>query len=92
MIYYVLFQGEHVWLDLTSGGEFDVPIGGMVKMADTGQIQVVDDEGKVSACLQIYIIKLDRLTNVFSLLQINSDNPMSKLIITKYILDAVIQN
>lgn len=44
----MLLQGEHVWLDLTSGGEFDVPIGGCVKMADTGQIQVVDDEGNVS--------------------------------------------
>jgi myosin-7 len=44
----VFCQGEHVWLDLTSGGEFDLPIGGTVKMADTGQIQVVDDEGRVS--------------------------------------------
>ncbi|CAH3158721.1 unnamed protein product, partial [Pocillopora meandrina] len=39
-------QGEHVWLDNTGGGEFDVPIGALVKLADSGQIQVVDDEGK----------------------------------------------
>ena len=36
-----------MWLDNTNGGEFDVPIGALVKMADSGQIQVVDDEGKV---------------------------------------------
>ena len=38
-----------MWLDNTNGGEFDVPIGALVKMADSGQIQVVDDEGKVHA-------------------------------------------
>jgi len=48
------FQGEHVWLDLSDGGEFDVPIGGTVKMADTGQIQVVDDEGRVSLTYMYY--------------------------------------
>ena len=37
-------QGEHVWLDNTKGGEFDVPIGAVVKFSDTGQIQLVDDE------------------------------------------------
>lgn len=36
-----------MWLDNTNGGEFDVPIGALVKMADSGQILIVDDEGKV---------------------------------------------
>lgn len=36
-----------MWLDNTNGGEFDVPIGAFVKLADSGQIQIVDDEGKV---------------------------------------------
>ena len=38
-------QGEHVWLDNTSGGEFEVPLGAVVKYSDTGQLQLVDDEG-----------------------------------------------
>lgn len=42
----IVSKGEHVWLDNTGGGEFDVPIGALVKLADSGQIQVVDDEGK----------------------------------------------
>lgn len=35
-------------MDLRSGQEFDVPIGAVVKLCDSGQIQVVDDEGNVS--------------------------------------------
>lgn len=34
-----------MWLDNTTGGEFEVPIGATVKFSDTGQIQLVDDEG-----------------------------------------------
>lgn len=41
-------QGDYVWMDLRSGQEFDVPIGAVVKLCDSGQIQVVDDEGNVS--------------------------------------------
>uniref|UniRef100_A0A8C3IXX5 Myosin VIIA n=1 Tax=Chrysemys picta bellii TaxID=8478 RepID=A0A8C3IXX5_CHRPI len=41
----VLFQGDYVWMDLKTGREFDVPIGAVVKLCDSGQIQVVDDEG-----------------------------------------------
>uniref|UniRef100_A0A3Q3MGT9 Myosin VIIAa n=1 Tax=Mastacembelus armatus TaxID=205130 RepID=A0A3Q3MGT9_9TELE len=37
--------GDYVWLDLKSGREFEVPIGAVVKLCDSGQIQVVDDEG-----------------------------------------------
>lgn len=36
-------------MDLRSGQEFDVPIGAVVKLCDSGQIQVVDDEGNVSS-------------------------------------------
>ncbi|NXD83001.1 MYO7A protein, partial [Halcyon senegalensis] len=39
------FQGDYVWMDLKTGREFDVPIGTVVKLCDSGQIQVVDDEG-----------------------------------------------
>lgn len=42
-------QGDYVWMDLRSGQEFDVPIGAVVKLCDSGQIQVVDDEGNVSS-------------------------------------------
>uniref|UniRef100_A0A8C8DVY8 Myosin VIIAa n=1 Tax=Oryzias sinensis TaxID=183150 RepID=A0A8C8DVY8_9TELE len=41
-------QGDYVWLDLKTGREFEVPIGAVVKLCDSGQIQVVDDEGNVS--------------------------------------------
>ncbi|KAL1774170.1 unconventional myosin-VIIa isoform X2 [Sigmodon hispidus] len=40
-----LAEGDYVWMDLKSGQEFDVPIGAVVKLCDSGQIQVVDDEG-----------------------------------------------
>ncbi|TRY97882.1 hypothetical protein DNTS_034120 [Danionella cerebrum] len=39
-------QGDYVWLDLRTGREFDVPVGAVVKVCDSGQIQVLDDEGK----------------------------------------------
>ncbi|NXF73890.1 MYO7A protein, partial [Sclerurus mexicanus] len=38
-------QGDYVWMDLKTGREFDVPIGAVVKLCDSGQIQVLDDEG-----------------------------------------------
>lgn len=44
----LLFQGDYVWLDPKSGREFEVPIGAVVKLCDSGQIQVTDDEGNVS--------------------------------------------
>lgn len=46
-------------MDLKSGREFDVPIGAVVKLCDSGQIQVVDDEGNVSDLLpQPYLGRL----------------------------------
>lgn len=45
---YISFQGDYVWLDPKSGREFEVPIGAVVKLCDSGQIQVTDDEGNVS--------------------------------------------
>ncbi|XP_042648778.1 unconventional myosin-VIIa isoform X6 [Tyto alba] len=41
----ILRQGDYVWMDLKTGREFDVPIGAVVKLCDSGQIQVLDDEG-----------------------------------------------
>uniref|UniRef100_A0A672PU07 Unconventional myosin-VIIa-like n=1 Tax=Sinocyclocheilus grahami TaxID=75366 RepID=A0A672PU07_SINGR len=43
-------MGDYVWLDLKTGGEFEVPIGAVVKLCDSGQIQVLDDEGSQVAC------------------------------------------
>uniref|UniRef100_A0A4W5M887 Myosin VIIAa n=1 Tax=Hucho hucho TaxID=62062 RepID=A0A4W5M887_9TELE len=40
-----LSQGDYVWLDLKTDREFVVPIGAVVKLCDSGQIQVLDDEG-----------------------------------------------
>lgn len=45
---FLLIQGDYVWLDLKTGREFDVPVGAVVKLCDSGQIQVLDDEGRVS--------------------------------------------
>ncbi|KAM9729088.1 unconventional myosin-VIIa-like isoform 2-T3 [Menidia menidia] len=42
----ILQQGDYVWLDLKTGREFDVPVGAVVKLCDSGQIQVLDDEGR----------------------------------------------
>uniref|UniRef100_A0A3Q2Y3T3 Myosin VIIA n=1 Tax=Hippocampus comes TaxID=109280 RepID=A0A3Q2Y3T3_HIPCM len=38
--------GDYVWLDLKTGREFDVPVGAVVKLCDSGEIQVLDDEGR----------------------------------------------
>ncbi|XP_066519124.1 unconventional myosin-VIIb [Hoplias malabaricus] len=38
----VLRKGDYVWLDSSTG----VPIGAEVKLSDTGQLQLIDDEGK----------------------------------------------
>ncbi|XP_068600827.1 unconventional myosin-VIIa-like [Brachionichthys hirsutus] len=42
----ILQQGDYVWLDLRTGREFDVPVGAVVKLCDSGQILVLDDEGR----------------------------------------------
>uniref|UniRef100_A0A3Q4H493 Myosin VIIAb n=1 Tax=Neolamprologus brichardi TaxID=32507 RepID=A0A3Q4H493_NEOBR len=42
----ILQQGDYVWLDLKTGREFDVPVGAVVKLCDSGQIQVLDEEGR----------------------------------------------
>ena len=35
-----------MWYDNTQNGEFELPIGAVVKFSDTGQIQLLDDEGQ----------------------------------------------
>ena len=37
-----------MWVPPETKGEFDVAIGGIVKLSDSGQIAIIDDEGKVS--------------------------------------------
>lgn len=34
-----------MWLDNTEGGEFEVPIGAIVKFSESGQIRLEDEEG-----------------------------------------------
>ncbi|CAB1352315.1 unnamed protein product [Coregonus sp. 'balchen'] len=46
VVFVVAFQGDYVWLDLKTGREFDVPVGALVKLCDSGQIQVLDDDGR----------------------------------------------
>ncbi|KAJ8277066.1 hypothetical protein GJAV_G00071100 [Gymnothorax javanicus] len=38
----LLRKGDHVWVDSSSG----VPIGAQIQLSDTGQLQLIDDEGK----------------------------------------------
>ena len=35
-------------MDLKTGREFDVPVGAVVKLCESGQTQVLDDENSVS--------------------------------------------
>nr|XP_014341154.1 PREDICTED: unconventional myosin-VIIb [Latimeria chalumnae] len=42
----ILRQGDYLWLEQDSRGEYDVPIGAYVKLSGSGQVLVVDDEGK----------------------------------------------
>ncbi|XP_050163947.1 LOW QUALITY PROTEIN: unconventional myosin-VIIb-like [Myiozetetes cayanensis] len=42
----VFRKGDHVWLDTQPNGEFNVPIGAVVKESDSGRILLEDDEGK----------------------------------------------
>eukprot|EP00062_Callorhinchus_milii_P000421 gi/632934415/ref/XP_007882952.1/ PREDICTED: unconventional myosin-VIIb isoform X1 [Callorhinchus milii] len=39
-------EGDHVWLELKTASEFNVPIGAVVKLAESGKVLVLDDEGK----------------------------------------------
>ncbi|KTG31482.1 hypothetical protein cypCar_00010978, partial [Cyprinus carpio] len=50
--------GDYVWLDHRTGREFDVPVGAVVKLCDSGHIQVLDDEGKE------HRISLQNATNI----------------------------
>lgn len=60
------FQGDYVWLDLKSGREFEVPVGAVVKLCDSGQIQVLDDEGNVRAFSVVLIFLSQVDLNIYS--------------------------
>ena len=51
----VVSKGESVWYDPKTGGEFDLPIGGLVLAADAGQIQLKLATGEVRACLPLAV-------------------------------------
>ncbi|XP_055501291.1 unconventional myosin-VIIa-like [Leucoraja erinacea] len=40
------WQGDHVWVHTSIGGEFSVPMGAEVKRLDRGKTLLLDDEGK----------------------------------------------
>ncbi|XP_053162242.1 unconventional myosin-VIIb isoform X2 [Hemicordylus capensis] len=42
----VLRKGDHIWMELSSSSEFNVPIGAVVKISDSGRFLLEDDEGK----------------------------------------------
>ncbi|KAJ6669187.1 hypothetical protein lerEdw1_007996 [Lerista edwardsae] len=42
----VLRKDDHIWIESPSGSEFDVPIGAVVKISDSGRFLLEDDEGK----------------------------------------------
>eukprot|EP00050_Salpingoeca_kvevrii_P001267 m.166190 g.166190 ORF g.166190 m.166190 type:complete len:2194 (-) comp10335_c1_seq21:224-6805(-) len=42
----VVTKGDHVWYDDGNTGEFDLPLGAVVKQADAGQIVILTDEGE----------------------------------------------
>ena len=42
----VFFQGDHIWLEPASKGEFAVSIGARVKFHDKNRINIVDDDGR----------------------------------------------
>ena len=43
----VVAAGDSIWYDDLSGNEFDLPVGGTVKAADAGQIQLALATGEV---------------------------------------------
>ncbi|XP_078420756.1 unconventional myosin-VIIa-like [Cetorhinus maximus] len=42
----ILTEGDHVWLETNTSGEFSAPIGAVVKQSSSGRILLLDDEGK----------------------------------------------
>ena len=44
----VLSQGDYIWLEPETSGEFDVAVGAQVRSISGGSIHVVDDDKKVS--------------------------------------------
>ncbi|XP_067851710.1 unconventional myosin-VIIa-like [Heptranchias perlo] len=42
----VLREGDHVWLETSTNGQFNVPIGAEVKLLKSRKVLVLDDEGK----------------------------------------------
>ena len=43
----LVFQGDYVWLEPETKGEFDNAIGAQVVASEGGQLRLKDDDGKV---------------------------------------------
>jgi len=58
-------QGDNVWIDPSTNGEFDVAIGARVKAVDGENICLVDDDNKVACRLfYCYIDDFNLITNI----------------------------
>lgn len=55
-------QGDFVWVDIGA----HVPIGAEVKVTDTGQFQLIDDEGKVQNLSTVFFVVVMFRTGVCS--------------------------
>ena len=59
-------QGDNVWIDPSTNGEFDVAIGARVKAVDGENICLVDDDNKVACRLfYCYIDDFNLITNIW---------------------------
>lgn len=47
LTFFLLSQGDYIWIEPVSAREFDVAIGAKVVSAEGRRIQVRDDDGKV---------------------------------------------
>uniref|UniRef100_A0A8C9R5F2 Myosin VIIAa n=1 Tax=Scleropages formosus TaxID=113540 RepID=A0A8C9R5F2_SCLFO len=77
----ITLNGDYVWLDLKTGREFGVPIGAVVKLCDSGQIQVLDDEGNVSSALPMHPTSIHGVEDMIRLGDLNEAGILRNLLI-----------
>eukprot|EP00118_Oscarella_pearsei_P013166 m.102239 g.102239 ORF g.102239 m.102239 type:complete len:1092 (+) comp37156_c0_seq8:188-3463(+) len=85
----ILSKGDHVWCQPIDEGEFEIPIGATVKFSDTGQIQLIDDEGRetwISAVdagklKQMHVSSVDGVEDMIQLGDMNEAGILRNLLI-----------